>query len=490
MWKLSRFLPMILVVFYHVNLCFAQEFFEGFDTTDSTFDFNSEIDSSEELSDIFDSSDTNATFPLAEDTVRLSKSIGFNIGGQLFNGDIEWTKNGWSEAFEVFFKIPLNKRFFIRPAIGYGSVSDGTLHIDKSYFYTSMITFDLSAGTNLFRVGPRLNNFAYLGIGLINFLYDGPLSAFDTRLKDRLTATSMFLGGGMEYQLRPNLSLVFQADYRFTNSDLLEGIDQQAKDGYGNIRFGVNYTLGKSASTDEDEKIIAELESGEFFDGADSSSTELANFEAGLKQTEKSEAANDQVEEYVRLKSRIDRLNDQIREKEMEIYELKSQLEYKAKKLTELKQRVNTNIYQAPVDYSTAATATATAPPVNAEISDFNSSYEEGLRQFYSRNYEQSIYIFNSLIEVYPTHRLSSNCQYWVGECYFGLQNYSQAIEAFKNIFGHPESSKYDDSLLMLARCFMVQGDNATARQYLEQLLNDFPESEYIAAAEGYLGKL
>lgn len=491
--KITELLIMALIFAIPIQLS-AQDLFELFESIEDSSEviedetdymgFSSDSISSDAQSDLFSGIEQQ---PDSSDGEPRNFTLGMNLGGQLFNGDIAWTNVGWSEAFEVFFKLPLSRRFFISPSIGYGSLSDGTFHIDKSHFYTSMYTFDVKFGANLFSIGDKINSFFYLGLGLMRFKCERD----DFLLPDkRESATSIFSGGGFEYQLNPKLSLFLSGDYRFTNSDALEGFDNSAtaKDGYANLRFGVNYSFGKKESSDED-KVLAELVGiEEGFSEETEEDLGFDDFAEGIEEAEAIEEEHGQVDQLVKLKARLEKLNDQIRQKEAEITELKSQLEYKAKKLEELQQQVQSGTFQQavyrPVNEASYQVAS------NVDVGEFSISYEEALRLFYERDYAQGIAIFSSLLEVYPNHRLASNCQYWIGECYYGLGNYEAAIQSFQNIFSYDQSSKYDDSLLMIARCCFGRGDQGTAREYLEQLLQDFPESEYSAIAESYLRSL
>ena len=480
MLRQGRILLIVIALFIFESCLYAQESNENFDETEFSKDFFGEFDSLS--TEVNNGELTEPPEDIEPEKSSATKGIcmGINFGGQLFNGDIEWTRAGWSEAFELFLNLPLKQRFFITPALGYGSLSDGTFHLDNNNFFTEMITFDFRLGINLFNIGTKANNYLYLGAGMISyklteFKYANSVSPV---LEENKTATSIFIGAGFEYQVQPNLGLIIQSDYRFTNSDDLEGLNSQQPDGYANIRLGMTYYF-KSKQNNQDLKVIADFESVPFDvieDDTMAVDNEMSFFEEGLSDAEESENSNNQVDEYMKLKSKLSELSDLVHQKEAEIYELKSQLDYKNKKLEELKRGMQFSSEQTQY--------------IETDVSDFANSYEEGLRQFYSRNYDQSIYIFSQLLEVQPNHRLASNCQYWIGECYFGLQNYLNALEAFKNVFSFEASTKIDDSLIMMARCLMFQGESQSAKEMLEQLLDEFPDSEYIAAAEKYLGQL
>jgi tol-pal system protein YbgF len=177
--------------------------------------------------------------------------------------------------------------------------------------------------------------------------------------------------------------------------------------------------------------------------------------------------------EFIRLKSRVDELGDAIRQKELEIEELKAQLESRRERLAELEKNMTTR-------------SPALASSVNMNVGDFATSYEQALENFYAKEYDAAIYIFNMLLQEYPNHRLASNSQYWLGECYFGKHDYDAALGAFSRVFDYSHTVKNDDALLMMGRCYSKLGNPQMARQMYDKLMNEYPGSEYFARASRY----
>ncbi|MCJ7813222.1 tetratricopeptide repeat protein, partial [bacterium] len=70
------------------------------------------------------------------------------------------------------------------------------------------------------------------------------------------------------------------------------------------------------------------------------------------------------------------------------------------------------------------------------------------------------------------------------------LQEYADAINAFRSVMQYQSSYKFDDALLMSGICYMKLGDNLTARDNFQQLVSRFPDSEYAPKAMRYLGRL
>ena len=112
--------------------------------------------------------------------------VGFNLGGQLLYGDGSYDP-GLGIGLETYLKYKMNERFDITTALGYGELSDGTFHLDKSNFTTNIITLDLKGSVNFAQNNP-FKPFAYLGLGAFSFKND----LYDKRFGD----FSLFLGGG------------------------------------------------------------------------------------------------------------------------------------------------------------------------------------------------------------------------------------------------------------------------------------------------------
>jgi tol-pal system protein YbgF len=426
------------------------------------------------------------TWGWAQDRSRQNSKwgIGVNFGLQKPYCDVQHT--GVGLAGEAMAKMMLNDRFHLTLSVGYGMLNDG---FDYNSFETNLIAADLKANINLLKPG-RFNPYLILGLGVHNFEYSRtkPWAIGSPSLEGERYSDAHFLyGGGIEYRLSPKLSLNAFADYRFTTGDALDGAESgDYKDGYLNGRMGVFYYLGKGAKTqEEDEDLLAlepvqldELEEGE-------QSDELDLFDQQLDQQEGVVSGDYTMQDYVRLKSRVDELKTRISERESELDQLKSTLQSQNQRIMELESALGQP--GAPIGSGTGITTGTTRDYGGGA---FSTTYENALRQYYARDYRQAIEYWEQLKSKYPNHRLASNCQYWIGEAYFGMGNYQRAAEAFQNVFNYPVSYKKDDATLMLGRCYIKLNDPARARSYFQGVVDDYPDSEYVEKARQWLIRL
>ncbi len=392
--------------------------------------------------------------------------LGFNLGAQKLYCDVYHTS--FAPGAEGTVKYLLGSKFSLVAGVGYGQLTDS---FSSPTFKTNLINADLKGQLTL--TSPRrVIPYLALGLGVFSWQYQNDPRWFDG---------SIIFGGGLEVVLQPRTSLEFYADYRHTTGDGYDGIVRQEKDGYLQVRAGFTYYFKDRLTREEkpselialDESDLAKwLEKEEPADTA-----KFRAFEEKLAATEMGESKVT-MEEYLALKSKVDELNRIIAEKEREIESLRTELDFRVDRIAELEDELRKKRVAAPV-------AVATTGGI-----DFSASYEDALRSYYAREYDEAIEKFTVLLQENPTHRLASNCQYWIGEAYFGLGDYVAAREAFDKVLAFDFSYKKDDATLMIGRCYMKLGDNERARSSMEALLRDYPDSEYAPKAQSYLRRL
>ncbi|NOZ62964.1 MAG: tetratricopeptide repeat protein [Calditrichaeota bacterium] len=413
--------------------------------------------------------------------------LGFGMGGQRIYCDKP--KTGVGGGLEGYAKYAISPRFFAIGSFGYGELSDGTLIFDKCTFSTDVLNLDLKAAVNL-ASGGNLIPYAYAGLGAIWFRHDpGKTPGFPGHYFGGYFDAAWMFGGGFEYRLSPRMALNTSVDYRFTSGDDLDGGYNgqwsKSNDGYLNFRTGLTFYregsfFNRGKNIDVANKTpIEELASSQTgnMDAGQGNTDDLNKLLEGIDQYEEKSAADNSMSEYVQLKSKVDELNQSISQKELEIEELQSQLQYRKDRIAQMEGNMSTR-------------SAAMSASLNADVSDFSATYEQAMKNFYAREFDAAINLFNSLLQTYPTHKLASNCQYWIGECYFGKKEFDSAVDAFEKVLAYQQSPKKDDALLMLGRSYLKMGDKQLASQMFDKLMNEFPDSEYFEKAQKYAHRL
>jgi len=195
----------------------------------------------------------------------------------------------------------------------------------------------------------------------------------------------------------------------------------------------------------------------------------------GIKKDQKEQGTvEDQSQSEDQLKKEIEMLEQKLADKEAEIEELRSSVEAKDQEIGKL---------EAGITKPTEAGATGLT-------GNYREDYQMALEEYYNRNYKQAIQMFEELLARDSSNSLSDNCRYWIGECYYGLGNYNQAIIEFTKVFSFTKSNKMDDAQLKLGLCYWRLGDRDRAVQEFERLVNEYPDSEYVEKAREFLSKL
>ncbi|HOT97262.1 MAG TPA: tol-pal system protein YbgF [bacterium] len=399
--------------------------------------------------------------------------LGFNVGLQKPYCDVLHTGAGL--AGEFMMRYLLGNYFDFSLAFGYGTLNDG---FSYNTFVTDVLSGDIKANIHLSRPGST-NPYLFIGAGFTNSSYtrNKPWAIGSQEFSDKRTSAGAFIyGGGVEFMITPQVALNTFMDYRFSNSDALDGAELgKYKDGYLNARVGLTYYLSpRSGKTKVEREDLLALQQGKSNSGTERSGgdSSMNMFEAKLDKMESGDAELS-MEQYVRLKSRVDELNQLITIKETELDELRSTLDFKNQRIADLE------------------TTLQRSTPIGDTLSGgFSYNYEEALRAFYARDYNKAASIFSSLLTGYPNHTLASNCQYWIGECFFALRDYQQASAAFQAIFNYQNTTKKDDATLMLGRCFFALNDKTNARDYFQAVIDKYPGSEYIEKARQWLRRL
>lgn len=119
--------------------------------------------------------------------------------------------------------------------------------------------------------------------------------------------------------------------------------------------------------------------------------------------------------------------------------------------------------------------------PASAQMDyeTYKQHYIDALSLYKNGNYMGAIDGFQVLILNDSQNDYADNAQYWIGECYYALDDYSRAIEAFRKVMNYTDSNKADAAQYKIAKTYLSSGDKARGYNELERLLDMFPESTH-----------
>ncbi len=118
---------------------------------------------------------------------------------------------------------------------------------------------------------------------------------------------------------------------------------------------------------------------------------------------------------------------------------------------------------------------------------DYRKAYNHALNLYFQKDFHGAIESFKVLIDREPQGAYADNSQYWIGECFYSLEDYGQAIEEFQKVFQFPENNKSDHALFKIAISYQQMGDGQRARANMNRFILDYPESELVEQAHEFL---
>jgi len=399
--------------------------------------------------------------------IKNNLGVGLNIGGQKLYGDGGVTSK-FGPAGGIYAEYSLRKK-----SIGLNTgLSFGWLDATKGeeHYAPNLLTLDTRGVFWLLRQ-QSFNPYVTIGLSIINFSYPRKIWDADQKkhVEKRYFDGAFFLGGGFEWLIKPKVALNTSFDYRYTTSEDFDLTHGGVPDGYLNVRVGLTYYF-KERGPGKSESLMVEF---------DEVTPEV---EQGVDETN---VSNYSMDEFIALQTRVDELAELIVSKENEILETKLLIETKK---TNLDKPIPNTI---PISEPSVPILSTTTQPIPTQSSgDFSKDYNAGLERFYAHEYDATISIMSSLVKQDPNHHLASNCQYWIGEAYYGKNDNQNAIQSFNKVLAFDNSPKLDDALLMLGKCYYSISDLSNAKQYFNRIITEFPDSEYVEKAKNYLDKL
>ncbi len=135
-----------------------------------------------------------------------------------------------------------------------------------------------------------------------------------------------------------------------------------------------------------------------------------------------------------------------------------------------------------------AAQQPATPPP--SQPASVAGGYDGALSKFQARDYKGAIADFQALLDSGIEATLADNCRYWIGESYFGLRQYRDALKNFQSVVDLPRSGKKADATFMLGNCQLALRNSPAAREAYEKVISDFPTSPLVEKARQKLAKI
>ena len=105
--------------------------------------------------------------------------------------------------------------------------------------------------------------------------------------------------------------------------------------------------------------------------------------------------------------------------------------------------------------------------------------YENAWKRLKEKDYRGAIQQFKKFVEKHPSMALTDNAQYWIGESYYALHEFDQAILEFDEVRKkYPDGDKAPAAWLKIGFAFAELGNRVDARLILQEVINRYPQSD------------
>lgn len=153
-----------------------------------------------------------------------------------------------------------------------------------------------------------------------------------------------------------------------------------------------------------------------------------------------------------------------------------------------VQKQINRDLSAQSADVERASLGGGLGPVTNR--AGFMRNYDGGLKLFKSRKYANALAVFSDLSKTGVAPDMTGNAFYWMGECYYAMQKYSDAIKAFQTVLTFPRTFKEGAAYIMIGMSYVHLGDKEQARTAWQDLINKDPKSQYAAKAKQFLQQL
>lgn len=134
--------------------------------------------------------------------------------------------------------------------------------------------------------------------------------------------------------------------------------------------------------------------------------------------------------------------------------------------------------------------ATGEPAAVNPNLSP-KEVFDMAYADYTKGNYELAIDGFKIYRQQFADSPLADDALYWIGECYFSLKKYTEAIDEFNTlIFNYPQGNNLPAAYLKKGMCFVELGKKEEALSVFKLLIGKYPNEEEARIAQQKIKEL
>ncbi|HEX7060664.1 MAG TPA: tol-pal system protein YbgF [Woeseiaceae bacterium] len=118
-------------------------------------------------------------------------------------------------------------------------------------------------------------------------------------------------------------------------------------------------------------------------------------------------------------------------------------------------------------------------------------NYQAAFELLKEQRYDDAAAAFKQFLSTYPDSQLADNAQYWLAESYYVTGQFEPALKQFQVVIDqHPQSTKVADALLKMGYCNYELKRWAAARDALQRVQREFPNTTAARLADQRIEKM
>jgi tol-pal system protein YbgF len=111
-------------------------------------------------------------------------------------------------------------------------------------------------------------------------------------------------------------------------------------------------------------------------------------------------------------------------------------------------------------------------------------TYDDALQAFRTKRYDAAARGFKAIVQNETDEDLVKRSTYWLGETYFAMKKYKEALPLFLDVMNKKGSEKKADAQFMLAQTYDRLGSKAKAKAAYEKVVKNYPMSKNVKRAK------
>ncbi len=116
---------------------------------------------------------------------------------------------------------------------------------------------------------------------------------------------------------------------------------------------------------------------------------------------------------------------------------------------------------------------------VSADPVGENRAFETAYTFYKAENYQNAATAFRDFLKNYPQTVHEANVYYWMGNSYFLLKDYKNALNSYEALVSkYQDHPRAPEAMLNIAECQLELNNKTAAKKTLKQLISQFPGSD------------